>query len=70
MILPAPTNPTAVCPERCYMAEALDEDFEIATVSILKDIKEDMNKSHETATQLLTSKWRWNPYRKPKLNWK
>lgn len=50
--------------------DALDKDFEIATVSMLKDIKEDMNKSHETATQLLTSKWRWNPYRKPKLNWK
>lgn len=45
MPTPAPRNPTRVGPDKCSVAEAQDTDFNITNMNMLKDLKENKNKS-------------------------
>lgn len=44
-LLQKASNPNAIDCIRCNLAETQEKDFKIAIMSVLKDLKEDMNKS-------------------------
>lgn len=57
MFSPELSNPATAGPEKCTVAEAQGKElFKTAIMNVLRDLKEDMNKSLNKACETLTVK--------------